>query len=204
QRGGERLQRRVVQGGGDEPSLVRAGRQVDPAGQHGVEECRVRGGVLGLGGGVVPHVGGGEEDREQVAGGGDPVRYPGGRERVRGEPAHGGRQLVQPAVRRGVGEPQGGQAGGAGQRVTGERARLVDRSLGGQLRHDLGAATERRGGQAAPHHLAEGPQVGRDRVEPVPAAGGDPEAGHHLIEDEQGPVRVGDPGQRGVVAVPRR
>src|SRR5690606_5345007 len=104
QHGGERLQRRVVQGGGDEPSLVRAGRQVDPAGQHGVEECRVRGGVLGLGGGVVPHVGGGEEDREQVAGGGDPVRYPGGRERVRGEPAHGGRQLVQPAVRRGVGE----------------------------------------------------------------------------------------------------
>src|SRR5690606_41721324 len=111
---------------------------------------------------VGPHVGGGRGERGRGAGGGAPVRYHGGRRRVRGEPAHGGRQLVQPAVRRGVGEPQGGQAGGAGQRVTGERARLVDRSIGGKLRTDPGAATERRRRQAAPHHLSEGPQVGRD------------------------------------------
>ena len=68
--------------------------------------------------------------------------------------------------------PQRGQPGGHRDRVPGQRAGLVDRPGRGQPGHDLGPAAERRGRQAAAHHLAEGEQVGLDRIQPVPAGAG--------------------------------
>ena len=50
----------------------------------------------------------------------------------------------------------------------------------------VGPAAERRRGQTAAHHLAERHQVaGLDRLEAVPAGPGDPEAGQHLVHDQQ-------------------
>ncbi len=42
------------------------------------------------------------------------------------------------------------------------------------------------------------------RLELEPAAAGDAEAGHHLVDDEERAVRLRDPGEGGVEAVARR
>ena len=62
-------------------------------------------------------------------------------------------------------QPQRGQPGGGGDRVPRQRAGLVDRPLRRQPRHHVGAAAERRGGEAAAHHLAERDQVGHPALE---------------------------------------
>ena len=131
------------------------------------------------------------------------MRHAGRGQRLGGELAERGGGLVEPPVERVVGQPQRGQSGGAGQRVTGERPGLVDRAGRGELRHDLRAPAERRGGQAATHDLPVRPQVRVRRVEAVPSGAGHPEPGHHLVDDEQRAVRVRDPGQFGVEAVTR-
>ena len=192
---GDHLQRRVVERRRHEPRLERARRQVDAARRAsrgrtpGTRPTSWAARVVVVGDRRV-----GEEDREHVAGVRQPVRHPGGGQRVGGELADGGGGRVEARVDARRRSAQRGQAGGAGQRVPGQRAGLVDRAGRGEPAHDLGAAAERRRGQAAAHHLAEGVQVGVDRLEPGPAAAGDPEAGHHLVDDEQRAVRVGDRG----------
>ena len=99
---------------------------------------------------------------------------------------------VECGVHRVVGGPQRGQAGGDGHRVTGQRAGLVHRPEWGEPLHYLGTPTERSGGQAAAHHLAEREQVGGHRIDSVPTASADPEARHHLVDDQQRAVLGGD------------
>src|SRR3954452_3143241 len=195
QRRGDLLQRGVAQRRRHETRLERAGRQVDAAREHLVEERLERRRVLGAGRLVVDPLGVGEEDREHVARVGQAVRDTGGVEGRRGQRADRGGELVEPLVDRVVGEPERGEAGRTGQRVTGECARLVDRAGGSEAGHDVAAAAEGGGRQAAAHHLAEGEQARVDRVEPGPSARGDAEAGHHLVDDEQRTVCPDDLGE---------
>ena len=96
-------------------------------------------------------------------------------------------------------------------RVPGEGAGLVDRAHRREVVHDLGAAAEGRRRHAAAYHLAEGQQVRGPRLGRVgrpageaPVAGiAGAEAGEDLIEDQQGAVFAGDPGQPGVEALAR-
>ena len=100
------------------------------------------------------------------------------------------------------GQPQRGQAGGGGDRVPGQGAGLVDRPLRREVVHHVGAAAERRGREAAAHHLAEGHQVGAPAllgaVETPLAEPGGPEPGHHLVADEQRAVVAAGLGQEAV------
>ena len=75
----------------------------------------------------------------------------------RTRPASAARRLARP--------------GGDGDGVPGQGARLVHGPGGGEMAHDVGAATERGGGQTAAHHLAEGVEVTGDAVEAEPAGG---------------------------------
>ena len=69
--------------------------------------------------------------------------------------------------------------------------------------HDVAAATERCGGQAAGDDFAKGGQVARDVVHAVPAGVGGAEARHHLVEDQQGAIEVGELLKLGVEVVLR-
>ncbi len=190
--------------GRDEPGLVRGRRQVDAAVQHRVEERRVAPRLLPPGAVVVAHLVLGEEDREQAAGGLHPVRHALLGQRLRDQPGDRRRRGVDAQVDLVGAGPERGQPGRHRDRVPGQRAGLVDGAGRGQPGHHLGPAAERRGRQPAAHHLAEREQVGLDRIQPVPAGGADPEAGHHLVEDEQRTVRGGDAAQLRVEAVQRR
>ncbi|CAB4852207.1 unannotated protein [freshwater metagenome] len=73
------------------------------------------------------------------------------------------------------------------------------------MAHDLGAASERRSGKAAAHHLAERDKVGRPRVvgarfELEPTAACNPKARHDLVDDEQGAMCTRDARERSVEA----
>ena len=120
---------------------------------------------------------------------GDQVRHPGRGQRL----GRGGLDDLAGGADVGVdlvgGQPERGQAGRGGDGVPGQGAGLVDRPLGRELRHHVGAAAEGRGREAAAHHLAEGHQVGRPALEraveaPLALRRG-AEAGHHLVGDEQ-------------------
>ena len=86
------------------------------------------------------------------------------------------------------------------ERVPGERARLVDGADRREQVHDLGAPAEGRERQPAADDLPEHGQVGRDAEALLRAAARDPEAGDHLVEDEQRAARVAEPAQRLEVA----
>ena len=75
--------------------------------------------------------------------------------------------------------------GGDRERVARQRARLVDGARGREHAHQLGAAAERRSGQAAADHLAHDRQIGADAAQLLGAPAGDAEAADHLIEHEQ-------------------
>ena len=85
--------------------------------------------------------------------------------------AEGGEARLEPGaatlellVHRRVAEPaQHRDAGGGRERVAGERSRLVDVADGSEALHQLGAAAERSGRQAAADDLAEDRQVGHAR-----------------------------------------
>ena len=99
---------------------------------------------------------------------------------------------VQARVQLFVGQLQGSQTGGHRHRVTGQRARLVDGTRRRQRGHDVGAATEGSCGQTTGDHLAEGHQVTRYPIDAKPTLVGGTEAGHDLVEDEQGAVGMRD------------
>ena len=204
----DRLDSPVVVGAGQEPRLVRRGREVDPAVEHGMEERGVRREVLAAGAGEVGDRGVGEEHREHRPGRLDDVGDAGGGERV----GDAGLDRVTGAVQVGVdlvgGQPQRGQPGGGRDRVPRQGARLVDGTQRRQVRHHVGPAAEGRGREAAAHHLAEGHQVrapalGLAVEAPVALAAG-PEAGHHLVGDEQRAVPGAGLGEEPVEAGRRR
>ena len=145
-----------------------------------------------------------EEDREHGAGRLDDVRDARGREVLGDGGADRQRGGVELGVDLGGGQAQRREAGGGGDRVPRQRAGLVDAALGREVGHQVRAAAERRGGEAAAHHLAEGHQVGRpalDRAVEAPAALlGGAEAGHHLVADEQRAVGAAGLGEEGVEA----
>ena len=169
-----------------EEGLERARGQGDAPVEQVVEEAGVAGAVGLFGGGVV--VGGlvGEEEAHEGADGGD----------LHGEAGlgdHGGevgRQLGRPARQLHVGgvveEVEDGQAGGGGQGVPRQRARLVDGPAGGEHRHHVGPAPEGGEGQSPADDLAEGGEVGGDAEVGLGAAGAEAEAGDDLVEDEEG------------------
>jgi hypothetical protein len=87
---------------------------------------------------------------------------------------------------------QGLDAGGHGQRIAAQGAGLVHGARGGHHRHDVGPAAVGAHGQAAADHLAHGGEVGGDAELGLGAAVADAEAGHHLVEHQQGAVLLGE------------
>ncbi len=88
-------------------------------------------------------------------------------------------------------------AGGDGERVSRQRPRLVDRASGGDPPHQVARAGVGGERQAAADHLAEGGQVGGHAEQRLRASPADPEAGHHLVEDQQRAVAVAEIAQPG-------
>ena len=180
------------------------GRQVDALVEHRVEERGVGGRVLLARLGEVAHRALAEEHREHGARGLHRVRHRGRLERLGHGVADGVRGGVEVRVDLGRREPERGQPGGRGDGVPGQGAGLVDRPLRRQVRHEVGAPAEGRGGEAAAHHLAEGHQVGGpalDRPVEAPAAlRGGAEPGHHLVADEQRTVGAAGLGEERVEA----
>jgi hypothetical protein len=84
---------------------------------------------------------------------------------------------------------------GHGQRVAGERARLVGRSERCHRLHDLAPTAESADGQTAADDFAQTRQIGKDAVPLLGAAPGDPEASDDLVEDEDRAVVAAEPAQ---------
>ena len=82
-------------------------------------------------------------------------------------------------------ETQRREAACHGNGVARERARLVDRTAGRDLFHDVAAPAEGGNGHAAADHLTEHRDVGRDVKERLRAAQGHAEARHHFVNDEK-------------------
>src|SRR5262249_29264817 len=141
---------------------------------------------------VVTYVAVGEEDREHVAGPGQAVRYARFAQRLVDHGGDGVRRPVELVVYVPGGPSQRRQPGGARQRIPRQRAGLVDPTGRRQALHDRRAAAEGRRRQATAHDLAERVEIGIDLVDRRPAAAGDPEAGHHLVDDQQCAMAVRD------------
>ena len=93
--------------------------------------------------------------------------------------------LRQPLVEaRCVDAIQRREARGHGDRIAGQRSRLVDRAERRDVRHDVAPAAEHADGHAAADDLAERGEVRLDAVELLRAALRDAEAGHDLVEDQ--------------------
>ena len=80
---------------------------------------------------------------------------------------------------------EGGEPGGGGHRVAGERPGVEHRAERRQVLHQIGPTADRTDRETTADHLAEARQVGRHVVLRLGAARPDPEAGDHLVEDEQ-------------------
>ena len=93
-----------------------------------------------------------------------------------------------------------GEAGSHGQRVAAEGPCLIDGTEGGEEVHDLRAAAEGTNRQATADDFAEAAQIGREVFEPLHARLAETEAGHHLVENEQRAVLLGDGGKPREVA----
>ena len=109
-------------------------------------------------------------------------------------------QILDPAVltrveARRVEAVQRREARGHRERVPGERARLVDVAARREPLHHVGAAAEGAHRHAAADHLAERGEVGGDAGELARPARRHPEAGHHLVEDQQRARLVGEVAQ---------
>src|SRR5205085_6539130 len=101
-----------------------------------------------------------------------------------------GRQLGRPSRQLDVGgvveEVEDGQAGGGGEGVPRQGARLVDGAAGGEDVHHVGPAPEGGKRQSAADDLAEGGEVGGDAEVCLGPPGTEAEAGDDLVEDEEG------------------
>ena len=171
--------------------------KIDASGEHLPEEAGEERGVAAPGVVVVADGAGVEEEGEHAADALDDVRNPGvGRGPVEAL-GEAGREGLEPIVggssrrSRKVVRP-----GGHRQRIARERAGLVDRPDGRDVVHDRGRGTIGRRRQAAADDLAQDRQVGRDAIARLGAAVGQAEAGHHLVEDEEGPVLLGQLAER--------
>ena len=133
---------------------------------------------------------GAEREGEQAARPLDDVHDPLGRERVGYRRGDDPRDLVHPGIHGGIRGAECGEPGRHGERIAAERSGLVHRPERGESVHDLGATAERREREPSADDLAERDEVGHVvfPLEPPPSAGADPEAGQHLVEDEQGAV----------------
>ena len=76
--------------------------------------------------------------------------------------------------------------------IAAQRARLVHRAERRQEIHDVRAPAKRAHRQAAADDFAEATQVRRDAEPLLRAALGQAEAGHHLVENQQRAVGLGD------------
>ena len=199
QRVGDPLERVVVVGGGQEPRLERRRRQVDAAREHRVEERREAEGLLAARAVVV-------DDRRPALKKTENMlpaccrrcATPSAASARGRQAAELGGGLVDVGVDLVGGSAQRREPGRGGERVPRQRAGLVDGTDGCQPGHHVGAAAERRGREAAAHHLAERHQVGAHAVEAEPAGAAHPEAGHHLVADVERAVARGTarPGRR--------
>src|SRR5438874_61881 len=75
------------------------------------------------------------------------------------------------------------------QRIPRQRARLIDGPRRRHFLHHVLAAAEASHRKSAADHLAEAGQVGLDAVALLGPTARHPEAGHHLVEDEERPRR---------------
>ena len=98
---------------------------------------------------------------------------------------------------------EGGDAGGHGERVAGERAGLVDVAGGSHALHQRPRPAVGADGEAAADHLAERGEVRGHAVAFLRAAAPEAEAGDHLVEEEQRAVPVAEPAESFEEAGPR-
>ncbi len=192
-------------GARDEAGLERRGREVHTAGEHGMEEAAKALAVAGFGAGEI---------RRRLAIGEEQPEHTGDEDRGEADAGFLRRRLKAPAERLrllaealvetlGFGELQGGKSCRHRHRIARKRARLIDGSLGRDQAHQSLAAAVGPHGQAAADDLAEGVKVGVNAVELGGAATCDPEAGHHLIEDEQRAMAVAERAKSAEKARPR-
>ena len=80
---------------------------------------------------------------------------------------------------------QAGDTGGHGNRVTGKRARLIDRTGRCQRIHDFTTATECTYRHTAADDFAKTSQIRHDVVILLSTAQRDAETGHHFVDDQQ-------------------
>src|SRR3954468_22066500 len=93
---------------------------------------------------------------------------------------------LEPAIDVLVAQPaEDRQPGRRGERIAGQRARLVDVAARSEAVHDVGATPERSQRQPAADDLAEDREIRRDAVQLLRAAASDAEAGDDLVEDQQ-------------------
>lgn len=178
--------------GGDEGGFELAAREVDAAGEHFPEEAGEEGCVGAEGVGVVADGAVVEEEGEHAADALDAVGNVGvGAEAVQAVGEAGSKGFEAVVGWLGLKELEGGQSGGHRQRISGEGASLEDGSGRGDEVHGGGGAAVGGSGQAAADDFAEGGQVGGDAVALLGAAGREPEAGHDLVEEQQGAVLAG-------------
>ena len=133
-----------------------------------------------------------EEHAQQGLGASDPDRDAAPVER---RPQSGLHRLGRP-LEFGVGIEPPGEVEGLdprrhGDRVPAERPGLVDGADRRQPFHQVPATAERRAREPAAHDLAEGRHVRRDPEPRLGAAVADPEAGDHLVEDQDRPALGG-------------
>ena len=195
----------VVVRRGDEPGLERGRRQVDAALEHGVEERGVAEGLLRRRARVVDDGVRPEEHREHAARVLQPVRQP-RPPTARRRPARRARPLP---CRRGRRRRRSRPAGSRARRRSRPGSRTACRPGRPARPGRGGAITSARPPNAAagsppPITLPKVIRSGAHAVEAEPAGPADPEAGHHLVADEQRAVRPAQLGQPGVEAGQRR
>ena len=78
-----------------------------------------------------------------------------------------------------------GESAGDGERIPGQRARLVDGAERGEPVHQPRRPAVRADRQAAADHLAESDEIGFDAELSADGDSGDPEPAQHFVEDQQ-------------------
>src|SRR5439155_4454591 len=100
-------------------------------------------------------------------------------------------ERLEPAVHLAVAEPgERRQPRRDGERVARQRAGLVDRAKRRDVIHQAPRSTVGANRESAADDLAEAREVGLNAVELLGAAVGDAEARDHLVEDQDGVVRL--------------